>query len=156
MNDHRFWQKVDKSGDCWLWIGHRHNVDGYGRLSRWRITRTPLLTHRYAWMLTRGPIPPGAWVLHHCDNRICVNPSHLFLGDAKANTYDMIRKGRASFYHPQFGEAHGNAKLCDFDVRLIRQLLNYHASQRDIARLFNVSQYCVWRVSAREGWTHLS
>ena len=51
--------------------------------------------HRIAWQLNEGPIPKGLCVLHRCDNRRCVRPSHLFLGTKKDNAIDAISKGRA-------------------------------------------------------------
>lgn len=50
--------------------------------------------HRISWALAFGPIPPDALVLHACDNPACVNPSHLFLGDQRANMQDCAEKGR--------------------------------------------------------------
>lgn len=56
-----------------------------------------LYAHRVSWELFRGPIPNKLFVLHKCDNKNCINPDHLFLGTAKDNIHDCIRKGRAWF-----------------------------------------------------------
>ena len=69
----RFWRKVEKTDGCWLWRGAIH-TDGYGRV--WR-DHTPLLAHRYAYMLVVGPIPADHVVHHRCENKLCVNPAHL-------------------------------------------------------------------------------
>lgn len=68
--------------------------DGYGEIMGDEDDRRIVLAHRASWMIHRGPIPDGAFVCHHCDNRRCVNPDHLFIGDATANMRDMVGKGR--------------------------------------------------------------
>lgn len=89
---HRFWSKVDKSGECWLWKSSR-GPKGYGQFTVKRGSN-PVLTHRLAWELTSGPIEGGLFVLHRCDNPPCCNPEHLFLGTNADNVRDMMSKGR--------------------------------------------------------------
>ena len=68
----RFWAKVDKSGDCWIWQGSKTN--GYGVCSfMGRHTRA----HRVSYELLVGPIPEGLHMDHLCCVRDCVNPDHL-------------------------------------------------------------------------------
>lgn len=88
---YRFWEKVNKTGECWIWIGTNHNT-GYGKI---KIDREDVLAHRLSWEIHNGKIPTNKHVLHTCDVRLCVNPRHLFLGTNEDNRQDMIRKNRA-------------------------------------------------------------
>lgn len=76
--------------ECWEWPLSRVEP-GYGRV---RLGKTEYRTHRLSWELHFGPIPEDMFVLHHCDNPPCVNPSHLFLGTHQDNMDDMVRKDR--------------------------------------------------------------
>jgi hypothetical protein len=72
----RFWVKVDKSGECWLWLGTIGD-DGYGRFARGSRADGMVVAHKMAWTLVRGPVPPGLQLDHLCRNRACVRPDHL-------------------------------------------------------------------------------
>jgi hypothetical protein len=88
----RFWSKVDKSGECWVWTAKALCENGYGRFY---VGKKPLRAHRYSWELANGPITDGLFVCHRCDNPPCVNPAHLFLGTHQDNMQDMVAKGRS-------------------------------------------------------------
>ncbi len=89
MDEQRFWSKVDRSGDCWLWTAARRPL-GYGAL---KVGGRVLHAHRVAYELVYGKIPPDLIVLHICDNPPCVNPAHLRVGTRSENTRDMYAKG---------------------------------------------------------------
>ncbi len=89
----RFFQKVSKTDNCWLWLANKDN-DGYGRI---KIKGKTLLAHRVSWNIHFGQIPEEMNVLHRCDNPPCVNPLHLFLGTVLDNVRDRDSKGRNGY-----------------------------------------------------------
>lgn len=85
----RFWEHVEKTPHCWLWL--RRSIDQYGSFFANGVRTRP---HRFSWELHNGPIPDGLFVCHRCDRPRCVRPDHLFVATNAENTADKIRKGR--------------------------------------------------------------
>lgn len=133
--------------DCILWSGAKSG-DGYGTVT---INNRQLSAHRAAWEQKHGPIPSGLWVLHKCDKPLCVNPDHLFLGTAKENTQDCIKKGRRNT--PK-GEAHANRKLDQSAALDIRNSAGKE-QQKVTAKRHGVSITTVSLIQARKAWAHL-
>jgi hypothetical protein len=118
--------------------------DGYGR-HKYRGKET--MAHRAAWMEAHGDIPTGLCVCHHCDNRGCINPDHLFLGTHAENMADMATKGRGSRHgtgRSNKGETNGRSKLTRQDGAAIRFLKSEGFLLKEIAPMFGV---CLSQIS---------
>lgn len=130
----RFWERVNKNGPtvrpelgpCWEWT--RALREGYGAITVRYVTYH---AHRISWEIAHG-VPPDKSVLHHCDNRKCVRPDHLFLGTQADNMADMDSKGRR---RAPVGETNGQAKLTVDAVREIRAALPTGLIRRESARI---------------------
>lgn len=155
----RFWSKINKDGPipahcpqlgpCWLWTGGTRQR-GYGSLSGLR-------AHRISWGIHFGPIPPALLVCHHCDNRLCVRPDHLFLGTHSDNSRDMVskRRHRAATHPMPRGSASNNSKLKEDQVVVILRRYTEGALQADLARQFGVGQTTISAIVRRLTWRHL-
>ncbi|MDQ3539711.1 MAG: HNH endonuclease [Chloroflexota bacterium] len=145
----RFWAKVDKSGECWLWTAYRDR-DGYGDV---RMDGRKLVAHRVMWIIEHGPIPEGLYICHHCDNPPCVNPAHLFLGTNQENQLDAVRKGRQRGFSP-FGELNSHAKLTTAQVAEIRRLYaEGDVTQWQLGATFGVSDATISKIVRYKTWT---
>lgn len=145
----RFWPKVKKTSSCWLWLAHKNNK-GYGMIG---VKKTMRLAHRVAYEIVIGTIPEGMCLLHSCDNRLCVNPSHLSVGSVKDNNLDMIKKGRDNKAH---GTSVGISKLNDTDVSQARVLYrNGGHTWRSLAQLFGVSHSVIGKALKGVTWKHV-
>lgn len=131
----RLWARVDKSGECWTWQGHR-TAAGYGQIGRGLAADGLAYTHRVAYELSHGPIPSEMLVCHRCDNPPCVRPTHLFVGTPGDNVRDASAKGRLRALK---GEAHPSCRLTWGQVREIRTLRANGVPAVDIAHRFGVS-----------------
>jgi len=133
---------------CWEWTGGKMSTD-YGMFHP--TPRESILAHRYAYEQHRGPIPAGQFVLHHCDNRSCVNPRHLFCGDQQANVDDMINKGRDRKRGPA-GTRNHHARITEEIVRKIRAS---PATAKILAKRHGVSVSLIHAVKQRRLWAHI-
>jgi hypothetical protein len=128
------WVGVPESG-CWLWTGNQH-FSGYGLIAGTESGKR-LRAHRVSFEIHNAPIPDGMFVLHKCDVRLCVNPTHLFLGTQPENMADMVRKRRF------------NSKLNADNVSYIR---NSGKPAGELYPMFGVSRETINRVIARSTW----
>lgn len=135
---------------CWEWTGGK-NSDGYGHF---HIKRKSYRAHRISFELFVGPIPEGMYVCHSCDNRACVNPSHLFLGTQKDNVQDMYNKSRQSNKRAK-GENNGQHKLTEQNIYQIREMIEQGYSQREIAKRFDVSHQQISDIKSGKIWSWL-
>jgi hypothetical protein len=140
--EERFWSKVDKSGECWLWTANRDRK-GYGRFHI--IKGIPEVASRVAWKITHGEIPADKIVCHSCDNPACVRPDHLFLGTYRDNSNDMMAKGRRHYRltPEQVGEIRS---------RYIRGITTMEA----LGAEYGVSSRTVCNIVNRKQWKHVA
>lgn len=143
----RFWDLLipEPNSGCWLWCGARYG-NGYGYF---KFGKGGIPAHRFAWRLYNGEIPAGLLVCHRCDNRVCVNPEHLFVGSHSDNLNDMHAKGRNNT--PR-GERHIRAKLTERDVIDIR---NDIRSLVEIGRQYGFDKSYAWKIKNRWHWKHI-
>jgi hypothetical protein len=137
----RFWDKVEKTDGCWNWTGAK-STTGYGCFVLNGKTVKP---HRYVMGFPKG------CVLHHCDNRACVNPDHLYIGTYADNARDAVKRGRMHKLDNR-GEKNSQAKLDWGKVREIRELLKQGITQRKIAEMYSVSQGTIMFINTGKTW----
>lgn len=151
--EERFWSKVNQlDNGCWEWTGCLTNK-GYGLFYA---RPSKITSHRLSWLLKYGNIPKNVFVLHHCDNRKCVNPDHLFIGTQKDNLQDMTNKGRRVNHYP-YGELNPSAKLNLKQVQEIREQLktSFKGLGIKLALQYGVTETTISYIRNNRVWNNL-
>lgn len=143
--NNRLFHSVD---GCWYWTGAT-DANGYGKIC---LGKTFISAHRASYIAHIGEIPEGIHVCHSCDNHLCVNPNHLFLGTRSDNMQDMLRKGRGNKAR---GTYNGNRKLTSDQVLKIRELKKTH-SYKQIGEMFGINHNHAYDIVKMNSWKHLS
>lgn len=142
----RFWSKVNKTDTCWVWTRTKTRL-GCGVFY---IRDTPYLAHRVAFSQSCDLVN-GMHCCHRCDNPICVNPEHLFLGTHSDNMKDCESKGRRKHVS---GENHPQAKLTSHSVYQMRMLYSCgDISLENLGKKFGTSLSNTARIIHNKIWT---
>lgn len=148
----RFWRRVIclmGCDNCWLWTGGTTS-SGYGSL---RHNKRGMLAHRVSYQLHHGvTLHSSTAVCHSCDNRLCVNPHHLWLGTLEDNNLDRHRKGRSRGGR-LIGVINPMRKLTEQDVRAIRSTSE---PLLVVAKQFGVSFQTISNIRLRKTWRHVT
>tara|TARA_R110000796_G_scaffold66617_3_gene153148 strand:- start:255 stop:842 length:588 start_codon:yes stop_codon:yes gene_type:complete len=161
----KFWDMVsDQSNPTVCWE-HQGNTQNTGYVNWWYRSNLELdlagkqriryiTAHRFSALINFGNITNDYCVLHKCDNRICVNPNHLFLGSQLDNIRDMWNKGRQKDLPILQGADNYNAKLTEPQVKAI--IANKgKLPQRKLAELYAVSTSTIERIHMNISWRHI-
>ena len=149
----RFLRKVKvNAAGCFEWQRsiNRHGYGNYGSTND-AGTNASKAAHRASYQIFRGPIPDGMCVCHECDNRLCVNPAHLFLASQKDNLHDSIKKGRFTR-----GNRQHKAKLNDRKVREIRERFAAGESTEILSKEYGVHRQNIRTIVHRKTWKHVT
>ena len=130
---------VGAADECWIYNKHTfvHSKCRRIKYGQIRYEGKTWRAHRLVAALCVGNLSPETHVCHSCDNPLCLNPAHLFLGSAADNMADKMAKGR---HRVISGEQHVNATLSDAQVEEVRRLALEGCNQRLLAEQFNISQ----------------
>lgn len=145
----RFWDKVEKTNSCWNWKAAIRGKTGYGAF---KYQGKVYSAHRFIWFMTYHYFPKNL-VCHKCDNRLCVNPNHLFEGSYSDNLIDAIRKGKRKYINSRKGELSPSHKLTWFEVREIRNKYkkNIYGAKK-LGKEYGVAHKTIQRILNNTSW----
>jgi hypothetical protein len=143
----RLWSKIDVRGpdECWPWNG---TAKRYGSVML--PDQRNVGAHRALYELIHGPLKTEEFVCHSCDNKICCNPAHLWVGSTTENIRDAAKKGLLCR-----GSEVTHSRITEEQARIIRNFSFELFSHQDIANVLGCHKESVGRIVRRETWSHL-
>ncbi len=141
----RFWSKVDKSGECWLWTAN-HNQSQRSQKLRYGFfkiggrTGKNYLAHRVSYAIAKGE-PGQKEVCHSCDTPLCVNPNHLWIGVSIDNIEDRTIKNRS---------------FSKLTIEQVHEIFVSHESQYALASQYGVSQVSISDIKTGRTWSRIT
>ena len=147
----RFWNNVavGLAGECWPWKLSQHS-NGYGQVGLRVDGKDRMLkAHKVAWEIHNDQqLTLFERVSHSCDNKLCCNPRHVIMLTSSSNRIVPFGPRAAR------GEKHGNSKLTDRQVSIIKYRLNA-LTTREIATAFSVASNTIWDIRKGITWRHV-
>jgi hypothetical protein len=138
--------EVDDMTGCWNWTGTMTR-QGYGVLS---LRGQQIIATRLSYSLLVGTIPDKRLLCHSCDNRRCINPSHLYAGTVEQNNQDRETRGRTAR-----GERVSRSGMTEAKVRAIRLAWDNGEDQQALADQYEVSSNTIGDIGRRASWRHV-
>lgn len=133
---------------CWEWNLTCFQKTGYGQIT---YKKNVYSTHRLAMhAFCDFDLKSKKLILHRCDNKICINPNHLYVGDRFDNAQDSIERGQQ-----MRGSKHPQSKLDEDKVKIILNNLSCGESCRSLANKFNVDSSLISMIKRHKIWRHV-
>ncbi len=133
--------RVQENG-CWNF----QYIRADGRANTFYFRGKPSSAYRASYILHKGEIPDGLCVCHTCDNGLCVNPDHLWLGTYADNSRDMVKKGRGK---PPEGLRNPHARL---NPDIVREIRTSTLPGNQLAKKFGVTRSIIYDVIHKRSW----
>jgi hypothetical protein len=139
---------IASENDCWVYKGNIKR--GYGSIYS---NGHCIGAHRVSYQYHKGEIPESMFICHACDNKLCVNPKHLFIGTPLDNMRDKIQKGRSNY---ALGSNTGSPKLTETQVKEIKLKLLQNLSIKCLSEEYNVCRETIRRIKIGRRWSHIT
>lgn len=141
----RLLKSVDKTESCWVWT--KSTRAGYGQVhyrgKRWS-------AHRLFYTLFTGNIPEGMLVCHACDNKLCVNPNHLYVGTHTNNNQDTYKRNRMP---PKQG--HNARNVAKLSLEEALKIKYSDIPSKELEGLFKINQSQISRIRSGKTWKNI-
>lgn len=143
-----FFRNISKGihpNGCWVYSKGK-------RYAKICVNGKTISVHRYSYELYKGQIPDNMVVCHKCDNKLCVNPGHLFIGTQKDNIQDMLSKKRGN--HAK-GSKHHRTTLTEKQIAHIKKRIISGEKIHNLKDEYNVSREMLYQMKAGRSWNHV-